>query len=371
MDFRLSPEQKMLKDSAENFAKDYLGRQRALSQSEPRGFSQDCWREIVELGWLAAGLPESAGGFGGTAIEAMLVHEAVGAGLIVEPLLPAELAARLIDLAGSDEQREALLPALLVGKNLITIAHFEDASRGDPGYIESKAMRTSEGWVLAGCKTLVPWASCADYLIISARFDGQDSIGLFVIPQERLAGRLKACETIDGLYAADVSLDGMQVYPADALGPQDRNLEALIEVFDHAVILGCAEAVGIMDAVLALTAEYLNARRQFGAPIASFQALQHKLADMVIATELARSILLSGVAALSAEDPNQRRRVVSSAKVRITESARLVGGQGIQLHGAIGITEEYILSHYYRRLVTFASRFGGIDFHLERFAAGL
>jgi alkylation response protein AidB-like acyl-CoA dehydrogenase len=299
------------------------------------------------------------------------VHEAVGAGLIVEPLLPAELAARLIDLAGSAEQRDTLLPALLEGKSLITIAHFEDVSRGDPGYIESKAVRTNEGWVLEGRKALAPWASIADYLIISARFDGQDTIGLFVIPQERFAGRLKACETIDGLHAADVLLDGMQVYPADALGLQDRNLEALIEVFDHAVILGCAEAVGIMDAMLALTAEYLSARRQFGAPISSFQALQHKLADMVIATELARSMLLSGVAALSAEDPEQRGRGVSAAKVRIAESARLVGGQGIQLHGAIGITEEYILSHYYRRLVTFASRFGNIDFHLERFAAGL
>jgi alkylation response protein AidB-like acyl-CoA dehydrogenase len=369
MDLNLSLEQRMLRDSVVSFSRDYLTNRRKTSRAAPDGFSRALWREIVELGWLGVGLPEELGGFGGSPVETMVIHEGIGAGLVVEPLLSTTLAARLIGAVGSSAQRDRLLPPILSGHRFAVVALYENAGRGDPFEIATTATPVDGGWVLRGCKEVVPDAPSADDIIISARLDGSRELALFAIDAGRVRDRLICCDTIDGLRAADIQLDGVRVSGADRLEATAHVDAALAEAIDHAIIANCAEAVGAMDAAVAMTADYLNARQQFGVPIGTFQALQHKLADMVVAVELARSILCYGVCALSDPDPIARACGVSAAKVRVIESATVVGAHAIQLHGGIGVTEEYLISHYFRKLSMLSRRLGGIDYHVARFGA--
>ena len=367
MDLNLSIEQSMLKDSVDAFARAYLSGGRTQSRSAAEGFSRETWREIVELGWLGVGLPEEVGGLGGSPVESMVIHQGMGAGLVVEPLLSAALAARLIAVAGSSEQRSSLLPAILSADALAVLAHYEFSGRGDPDFVETSATPVAGHWVLSGRKSLVVNAPSADQIIISARSEDSGQLMLFVAPAARLRSAIQVCETIDGLWAADLRLDGFEVFADERMVGAPDVAQALAEALDHATMANCAEAVGAMDAVLALTSDYLNIRHQFGVPIGSFQALQHKLADMVIAAELARSILLYGVSSLSSDDPAARARGVSAAKVRVIESAELIGAHAVQLHGAIGVSDEHIISHYFRKLTMLTRRFGGMDYHLARF----
>lgn len=370
MDLQFSLEQSLLKDSVSAFTHDYLAGRRKTSCAASEGFSRDTWRQIIELGWLAVGLSEADGGIGGGPVDTMVIQEGMGVGLVVEPLASSALAARVVALAGSADQRSTLLPWILSGEVLAVLAHHENAGRGDPLHIETTAFRTAGGWALRGLKDMVLDAPSANLVILPARLSDSGEIALFAVDAARLSKRLVGCETIDGLRAADIILDDFQVSDAERMTGTDDVEGALMEALDHAILDNCAQAVGAMDAMLALTIDYLNTRRQFGAPIGSFQALQHKLADMVIAVELARSILLHGVASLTEADPAARGRGVSAAKVRIIESADLVGAHAIQLHGGIGVTDEHIISHYFRKLAMLSRRLGGVDYHLARFAAG-
>jgi alkylation response protein AidB-like acyl-CoA dehydrogenase len=369
MDLNLSLEETMLKDSVDGFARDYLLGSRAASRASPEGFSRATWQSIVDLGFVGVGLPEAMGGYGGTSVDTMLIHEAIGAGLVVEPLLSTTLAARLIGLAGTQAQRDRVLPAILSGEQLAIVAHYENVGRGDPSYIETVATPDGEGWILRGHKDVVLNASSADHVIVSARLQDKDDIALFLVEGTRLRERLIPCETIDGMRAADIVLDGFRLDGAERMTGAPDTGAALIEAIDHATVANCAEALGAMDAALAITADYLNTRQQFGQPIGTFQALQHKLADMVIAIELARSILLYALATLSDADPKVRGRAVSAAKVRVIESADVVQTHAIQLHGGIGVTEEHVISHYFRKLAMTSRRFGSVDYHVARFEA--
>jgi alkylation response protein AidB-like acyl-CoA dehydrogenase len=367
MDLNLSLEQTMLKDTLDAFARDYLAGSRHASLSAAEGFSRETWQSLVELGLLGVGLPEDMGGYGGSAVEMMVIHEAVGAGLIVEPLLSTTFAARLIGLAGTEVQREGLLPAILSGEQLAVVAHYENVGRGDPDYIETTATPVGDGWQLRGHKGVVLDAPSADHIILSARMSDSGELALFLVEAARLRDRLIPCKTIDGLRAADILLDQFRLEAADRMTGAPDSAAALMEAIDHTTVASCAEALGAMDAALAVTADYLNTRQQFGAPIGTFQALQHKLADMVIATELARSILLYAMATLSDPDPVVRGRGVSAAKVRVDQSAEIIKTHSIQLHGGIGVTEEHVISHYFRKLDMATRRFGGPDYHLSRF----
>lgn len=368
MDLKLSLEQTMLKDTVDAFARDYLAGQRAASLASSEGFSRETWQAIVELGLVGVGMPEELGGYGGTPVETMVIHEAVGAGLIVEPLLSTILAARVIGLTGTQEQKDRLLPALLAGELLAVLAHYENVGRGDPTYIETVATPDGDGWQLRGHKGVVLDGPSADRVIISARLAGSGELALFLVAAERLKQRMVECTTIDGHRAADILLDQFSVSAGERLAGAADTEAALIEALDHATLANCAEMLGAMDAALAITTEYLDTRQQFGVPIGTFQALQHKVADMVIAVELARSILMYGLASLDEADPAMRAKGVSAAKVRVDESANLIKTHSVQLHGGIGVTEEHIVSHYFRKLDMGSRRFGATDYHLSRIA---
>lgn len=369
MDLNLSPEQRMLKDSVDAFARKYLLDQRKASLAAEIGFSQDVWAELVELGWLGVELPEAAGGFGGSPVDTIVIHEGIGLGLVVEPLLSAVMAARLIAAAGTERHRQSLLPPILAGERRAVLAHCEAAAGGDPDFIESVAMPAASGWVLHGRKALVVDAPSSDVVVLSTALADSDDLALFTVETSRLAARMTPCGTIDSLRAADINLDGFAVSAAERLdgGPGAR--AALAAVLDHGKIAMAAQALGAMEAALAMTADYLGTRKQFGVAIGTFQALQHKIADMVVAVELARSVLLYGVAALAEQDLDTRARGVAAAAVRIIESAQVVGTHAIQLHGGIGVTEEHLISHYFRKLAMLKLRLGGTDFNLARFGA--
>jgi len=370
MDLNLSAEEKLLKDSVDSYAREYLASRRKASMAEPMGFSLEVWAELVELGWLGVEIPEAAGGYGGSAVDSIVIHEGIGFGLIVEPLLSTVLAARLIAAAGTAARQGELLPPILAGGSRAVLAHYEAAAGGDPEFIETTAQASGGGWVLHGRKAMVLDAPSSDLVVLSAKLAGSGELALFAVATPRLAAGMTACGTIDGLRAADLFLDGLAVSAAERLDGGAGAGAALAAVLDHGKIAMAAQALGVMEAALAMTAEYLGTRKQFGVAIGTFQALQHKLADMVVAVELGRSILLYGVAALAEEDPDRRARGVSAAVVRMIESAEVIGTHAIQLHGGIGVTEEHMISHYFRKLAMLKLRMGGTDFNLARFGAG-
>lgn len=369
MDLKYSAEERLLESSAKDFARDYLRDVRSRSLTSATGVDPDTWHAMIELGWLAAGVSEEYGGLGGSITDALLIHEGMGSGLILEPLVSASLSLRLLESLVPADRSWHLFKSLLDGAQMCAVAHEEWAARGDLTFIESQAVFTGETWTLHGHKCMVLGAPSADQLLVSARTgsSSRDPIGVFSLTRAQFAGRLRGCVTVDGQRAADVDLEGLQVDAAARMGSPECALPALVSAFDRAILETCADALGAMEASVALTAEHLKSRKQFGLPLASFQALQHKLADMVIATEQARSILLYGISGIESRDDATRARAVSAARVRTTESARTVGTHAIQLHGGIGVTEEHIISHYYRRLVAFINRFGGVDWHLARF----
>jgi len=367
MDLNLSDEQKMLKDSVDSFAREYLLGRRKASVAAQIGFSQEVWDEMVALGWLGVELAEAAGGYGGSSVDTIVIHEGIGFGLMVEPLLSTVLAARIIAAAGTAGQQQDLLPPILAGARRAVLAHHEAAAGGDPDFIETMAKPSGSGWVLHGHKAMVVDAPSSDLVVLSARLGDTSELALFAIETSRLSACMTSCGTIDGLRAADLRLDGFAVSAAERLYGAVNVRDAIAAVLDHGKIAMAAQALGAMEAALATTAEYLGTRKQFGVAIGTFQALQHKLADMVVAVELARSILLYGVAALGEQDSDGRARGVAAMAVRMIESADVIGTHAIQLHGGIGVTEEHMISHYFRKLAMLKLRLGGTDFNLARF----
>jgi alkylation response protein AidB-like acyl-CoA dehydrogenase len=366
MDFNLTDEQQMLRESASRFVREQYGFDARQRWAADGGWSPACWQHYAELGWLGLAIPETAGGLGCGFVETALVAEELGRGMVLEPYIGcAVLAARLIERAdapGFAGQREALLAGIAEGAAVVLLAHSEPASRFELDWVAARARRQGDGWLLEGSKLLVAGAPAATHFIVSARID-REGIALFVVPRE--AVDLQVYPLIDGTQAADLTLRE-QVLPAHALLAQPGRAEALLEeAQDRAALAQVAEGLGCMEAVLDLASEYLKTRQQFGQPIGRFQALQHRMAEMFVEVQETRSILYRGIAHLDAE-PAARRVAVSAAKVMLGSAARFVGGQGIQLHGGIGMTDEYQVGHYYKRLLTLEKMYGDSDWHLDR-----
>ncbi|MCK6450891.1 MAG: acyl-CoA dehydrogenase family protein [Alphaproteobacteria bacterium] len=363
MDLSLSWEQQQLKETLDRLvAEKTAGDWRAL------------WRKLAELGVLALPLSEAAGGAGGTAVDAMVVMEALGRGGAVSPYLAAAvLAGGLLDAAGSPAQREALGPALASGEGLVVLAHGERAARYDLAHVATGATRRGGDWVLNGRKDVVPWADAAGRLIVSARVAGpaadRDGIALFLVDPRAAGASLRPYPTVDGHRAADLMLEGVVVSESDAMGEPGRALPAIERAVDRAVAAASAEALGAMAALYEMTLAYAKTRRQFGQTIGQFQVVQHRLVDMFVAVEMARS--MAALAALAADraDPAERARDVSAAKAQIARAARFVAQQAVQLHGAVGMTDEYPVGRYFKRLTVLETLFGDADFHRRRFAA--
>lgn len=376
MDFDLSDEQKLLKDSVERWAGDRYGDLAKInaSRSQPHGFSAVTWRELAELGLLGLPFAEADGGFGGGPVETMVTMEALGRALAPEPYLASVvLGGGAVALAGNETQRQELLPALGAGQLRLAFAHAEAQARYDLEDVASTARVEGDGFVLDGAKTVVLNAEGAQFLIVSARASGarrdRDGISLFVVPSDLPGVTLRPYATQDGGRAADAILSGVKVSAGALLGPLGGALPIIERVTDAAIAAICAEAVGAMDALLALTVDYLKTRKQFGAPIGAFQALQHRAVDMLTHVEQARSMALYATMMAQAEDAHERRGAIAAAKVQINRSARFVGQQAVQLHGGVGMTMEYLGAHYFRRLSMIEPQFADTAHCLRQISA--
>ena len=375
MNFELSEEQTLLAETIRRFvATHYSFDARAKITASPAGWSEDVWAAIAEMGLLGLPFAEAHGGFGGTTVDVMLVMEAIGEGLLVEPYLPTVgLGGRLVARAGTEAQQARILPALIQGKHTLAFAHVEPGARYDLRQVGLRATRAGDSWRLDGDKRMVLHGGQADTLVVSARTGGSGTdaagISLFLVPRATPGVTTKEVRTIDNLRAADVRFTGVPVGAEGLLGREGEGYPVIEEVVDYATSLLCAEAVGAIRYANEATLEYLKTRRQFGVPIGSFQALQHRMVEMMISYEQARSMAYLACVKIDTADPAERRRVISAAKIKIADACRHVSQESVQLHGGMGMTEELKVSHTFRRLTMLAQTFGDAEHHLERFAA--
>jgi alkylation response protein AidB-like acyl-CoA dehydrogenase len=356
MNFDYNEEQQLLADSVRRYlgkSYDFESRKKIVAG---QGWSAEAWAQFAQMG--LTGLPLSAdhGGFGGGAVDLMGVMEAFGEALVVEPYLPLVLAARLIERGASSAQKESLLPGIVEGRTKLALAHNEKGARYAIDAVRTSASRKGGGWALDGEKAAVIGAPSADRLVVSARSEG--AIALFLVDVASV--NLHAYRTMDERLAADVVLRGT------AAEPIEGGLAALQAAMDLGTALVCAEAVGAMKFACDTTLEYLKTRKQFGAPIGTFQSLQHRMVDMFISVEQARSM---ACLAASRADAGGDPRSISAAKIKIADAARHVSQEAVQLHGGMGMSEELKVSHAFRRLTVLAREFGDADHHLARFAA--
>jgi pimeloyl-CoA dehydrogenase small subunit len=376
MNFEYSEEQRLLADTLKRFlATGYAFEARAKIMGSAAGYSEDVWATLAEMGLLGIPFASDHGGFGGSAVDVMIVMEAIGEGLVVEPYLATVgLGGQFVARAGTAAQQKRILPTLIQGKTKLAFAHTERGARYDLRQVSLPARASGDGWLLDGEKCMVLHGGCADLLVVSARTAGShtDARGISLFLVERAAPGVGVTEyrTLDNLRVADVRLSGVTV-PRDALiGPEGDGFPLAEEVVDYATALLCAEAVGAIKYAHDATLDYLKTRRQFGVPIGSFQALQHRMVDILISYEQARSLACLACVKVDTAEANERRRVVSAAKIKIADACRHVSQEAVQLHGGMGMTEELKISHTFRRLTMIAQTFGDADHHLERFAGG-
>jgi len=369
VDFSLSEEQQMLSDGAEKFlAAHYSFEQRRALLSSEAGFSEQNWQTFAELGWLALPVPEDAGGLGGSFIDTTLIMEAMGRRLVLEPYgTTAVLAARVIAQSRNEQLRSSLLPEIAQGTCRVALAHGELASRYDMRAVQTCARPEQDGYVIDGVKVMAFDAPSAHKLIVSAGIVDTNEIGLFLLAADSPGVTVRSYPLIDGTRAADVELAAVRVNRSSLLASGREALEVLDEAIDRLVLARVAEGLGAMEVVLQLATEHLRSRQQFGQPLIRFQALQHRLAEMFVEIQETRSILYRGLAYIEAPAA-ERRAAVSAAKVVAANAGRIVGEQGIQLHGGVGMTEEYQVGHYFKRLIALEKAFGDVDYHLQRLA---
>jgi len=372
MDFDLSEEQRLLKDSVDGFlASSYDFDQRKKYAAEKGGWSKGVWNKLAEQGLLGLPFSEDDGGFGAGAIETMIVMEALGKALVVEPYLATVvLGGGFLRHGGSAAQKAAHIPAIIDGSKTLAFAQLEKNSRYDLGDVSTTAKKIGAGWVIDGEKFVVLNGAAADTLIVTARAKGsardRSGVGLFLVPSNAKGVSIKDYPTQDLLHAADITFSGVEVGADAAIGDPENALPLIERVVDEARIAMCAEAVGAMDESLKSTVEYLKTRTQFGVAIGSFQVLQHRAADMFVAVEQARSMSMFATMASDFKDAKERANAVAAAKVQIGKSLKFVGQQSIQLHGGIGMTMEAKIGHYFKRLTMIENTFGDTDYHLNR-----
>jgi alkylation response protein AidB-like acyl-CoA dehydrogenase len=368
MDLDLTDEQRMLAETVGDLLeKRYDPNARLALLSSEDGWSRDMWRQYADLGLLGLTVEEQYGGAGMGAGELAVVMEGFGRALVLEPFVATVvLGGALVAAAGSPDQKAALLPGVADGSTLLAFAYAEAASRWSLTDIACAATPAGDGWTIAGEKIAVLGGDCADQLVVSARTPDGD-VGLFVVDATSSAVRRDGYAMQDGLRGADVLFSDA---PAAALGAPADALAHIESVLDVATAALCAEAVGAMERMLWLTVDYLKTRVQFGQPIAVFQALQHRAANMYVSLEQARSMALVARLALTDDDVEQRRQAVRAAKIQIDTSARHIAQEAIQLHGGIGMTMEYPVGHYMKRTTVIAKTFADTDLLIEQLGRG-
>ena len=374
MDLDLSDEQRLLRESAERFiAESYNADHRRRMANDPYGFSPAVWKQFAELGWLALPIPESHGGLGGSAVDVGILMEAFGRGLVSEPYLATVvLGAALVEKCGSEVQKQAILPDIADGSLLLGFAHSERAARFDLANVVTIASKTVEGWRLSGSKVAVLDGHAANQIIVSAHIHDHQGPsgrhGLFLVPARTPSLEVSDYPRLGGGRACNLELSDIHLPENALLGDGTDALPAIEWAIDRAMAALGAEAVGIMQTLLDMTLEYTKIRRQFGRPLSANQVIRHRLADMAMQCDEARSMALRAALMVDAE-PVARGRASSGAKAKIGKCARFVGEQSIQLHGGMGVTEELEVGAYFKRLVAFDTLFGGSAHHYRRHAA--
>jgi alkylation response protein AidB-like acyl-CoA dehydrogenase len=373
MNFEHTEERRMLADSLNRFIAEQYGfetRDRIAASSE--GYSSAMWQRFAELGVIGALLREEDGGFGGAGFDIAVVFEALGRGLVIEPFLgSAVLAAEAIAAAGNDAQK-ARLEAIADGSAIAGFAHDEPGTHYELARVQTRAERSGEGWLLNGAKAVVAQGEAADWFLVSARtggaVDDEAGISLFLVPKDAAGLQVTGSPTIDGGRVAELSFANVELDAGALLGEAGQGYAVLERAVGRGVLALCAESLGAMEAAKAATLDYLRTRKQFGVPIGSFQALQHRMADLLLEIEQARSAVINAAAALDGERL-VRERALSAAKASIGRIGTLVAEECIQLHGGIGMTWELPLAHYAKRLVMIDHQLGDEDHHLARYIA--
>lgn len=371
MDFNFTQEQQQFSDALRRFIdKDYGFEQRNKIVHSDSGASAEAWATLVELGMTALPVPEEQGGFNGNAVDMMVVMQELGRGLVIEPYFATVLATEFLKCAGG---HDALLEHIAGGEVKMACALGERQSRYDLFDVTTTAKADGDGFVLNGTKTVVVHGAQADQLIVSARVAGAqrdlDGISLFVVAANAAGVTRRDYRTIDCQRAADIQFANVKVPASALLGKAGTAWDLLDAVSDYGVTLLCAEAIGAMDAISAATLEYLKTRQQFGVPIGKFQALQHRMAEMYMQLEQARSMATLAAVKVASPDAEERRRTVSAAKVKVGQAAKFVGQQAVQMHGGMGVTNELPAAHHFKRLTMIEATLGDIDHHLARFIA--
>jgi pimeloyl-CoA dehydrogenase small subunit len=377
MDFELTEEQRLLRDSVERLLADhYAFQKRRAYLAEPEGWSRALWAQYAELGLLGLPFAENHGGFGGGPIEVMLVMEAFGRVLALEPYLATVvLGGTALRLAGYEVQHSALLPQIAEGKLLLAFAHGERQARYDLSDVLTTARRKPGGWVIDGAKSVVLHGDCAQQLVVSARTSGdrddRDGITLFLVDAVANGTARRSYPMRDGMRAAEFSLSGVELDDGAVLGEIGGAYPVIERIVEAGIAATAAEAVGAMEAMQALTLEYLKTRQQFGRPIGQNQVLQHRATEMLIELERGRSMAMLATMMVEEPDAAERAHNIAMAKVGIGQASKFVAQNAIQLHGGIGMTEEYAVGHYFRRCMVIEHSFGDTAHYLSRLAEAI
>ena len=374
MDFQPSDDQRLLAESVSRLLADtYSFAQRKTYLAQPEGWSPAIWGKFAELGLLGLPFAEEYGGFGGGAQEVMLVMQAFGRVLVLEPFLSTVvLAGTAVRTAGTAEQKRAILPAIAEGTLKLAFAHSERQARYDLTDVVTTAKRSGSGWVLDGSKSVVSHGDSADRLVISARTAGDrydtDGITLFLVDASTDGLARRGYNTRDETRAADIALSNVRVSDADVLGAVGQGLAIVETVIEAGIAATAAETVGAMEAMNEMTLEYSKTRVQFGQPIGSYQVVQHRLADMFMSQEQGRSMAMLATMMVDHGDPGERAHNMAMAKVGVAQAGRYVSQSAVQMHGGIGMTEEYAVGHYFRRCMVMERLFGDPAYYLQRLA---
>ncbi|MCH2264411.1 MAG: acyl-CoA dehydrogenase [SAR86 cluster bacterium] len=373
MDFSFNEEQTLIQRQVAQFIqRDYEWEKRqALAKSE-LGFSSENWKIFADLGWLGISLSEESGGFGGSALETMIIMEEFGKGLVVEPFLETiVLCAGLIDSCGNKDQKSEILKKVISGEMHLALGFVEPQSRFNLADVITEAKKKGDGFVLNGFKSVVMNGPSANNIIISARISGKQSeeegISLFVVDPKLEGVSLRNYPTVDGRRASEITLENVDVSSSCLLAEEGKGFKELEKAIDSATLAICAEAIGAMEVLYKTTVEYTKIRKQFGQAIGKFQVLQHRMVDMFMEYEQSKSLLYMATIK-QAEKAEDSKKAISGLKYQVGKAAKFIGQQAVQLHGGMGVTDELNVGHFFKRLTTIITIFGNTDYHLKRYS---
>ncbi|MCS5549884.1 MAG: acyl-CoA dehydrogenase [SAR86 cluster bacterium] len=373
MDFNFNEEQTLIQSQVAQFIqRDYEWEKRQVLVASDLGFSSENWKTFAELGWLGISLSEKSGGFGGSALESMIIMEEFGKGLVVEPFLETViLCSGLIDSCGNEEQKADLLGPVISGEMHLALGFTEPQSRFNLADVTTEAKKKNGDYLVSGFKSVVMNGPNADKLIISARTSGKqddkEGISLFVIDRNLEGVSLRNYPTVDGRRASEVTLENVIIPSSSLLSEEGKGYQHLEGAIDGATLAICAEAVGAMEVLYKTTVEYTKTREQFGQAIGKFQVLQHRMVDMFMEYEQSKSLLYMATIK-NVEGSKDAKKAISGLKYQVGKAAKFIGQQSVQLHGGMGVTEELNVGHFFKRLTTIITIFGNTDYHLKRYS---